>query len=47
MSFDGACSKSENGVGIVLIIPDKTTHPHNVRLEFPCMNNEVEYEALI
>jgi hypothetical protein len=47
MSFDGECSKSRNRVGIVLVIPDKTTHPHAVRLEFPCMNNEAEYEALI
>jgi ribonuclease HI len=47
MSFDGACSKSGNKVGIVLVSPYKTTHPHAVRLEFPCINNEAEYEALI
>jgi ribonuclease HI len=47
MSFDGACSKSGNGVGIVLLSPNKTMHPHVVRLEFSCTNNEAEYEALI
>ena len=47
MSCDGACSKSRNGVGIVLIRPDKMTHHHTLRLEFPCMNNEEEYKALI
>jgi hypothetical protein len=40
MSFDGACSKLGNRVGIVLVSPDKTTHPHTVRLELQCMNNE-------
>jgi hypothetical protein len=47
MSFNGAFSKLGNGVGIVLISPYKTTHPRVVRMEFPCMNNGVEYEALI
>jgi ribonuclease HI len=47
MSFDGACSSSGNGVGIVLKIPDKIIYPHAIRLEFPCTNNEAEYEALI
>jgi ribonuclease HI len=47
MSFDGACSKSGNIVGIVLISPNNTVHPHVVRLEFPCTNNEAKYEALI
>ena len=47
MSFDGASSKSGNEVGIVLVIPDKTMHPHAIRLEFPCTNNEVECGALI
>jgi ribonuclease HI len=27
--------------------PSKTMHPHAVRLEFSCTNNEEEYEALI
>jgi ribonuclease HI len=47
MSFNGAYSKSGNGIGIVLLIPSKIMHPHVVRLEFSCTNNELEYEALI
>jgi ribonuclease HI len=47
MSFDGACSSSGSGVGIVLKGPDSIIHPHAIRLEFPCTNNEEEYEALI
>jgi hypothetical protein len=47
LSFDGACSKSRNGVGIVLLSPNKTMHPHVVRQELFCTNNEAEYEALI
>jgi ribonuclease HI len=47
MSFDGACSTSGSGVGIVLKSPDKVVYPHAIRLEFPCTNNEAEYEALI
>jgi ribonuclease HI len=47
MSFDGACSRSRSGVGIVLVSPEKIMHPHAIRLEFPCTNNEAEYEALI
>jgi hypothetical protein len=47
MSFDGACSKYGNGVGIVLLIPNKTMHSHAIRMEFSCTNNEAGYEALI
>jgi ribonuclease HI len=47
MSFDGACSKSGNGVGIIFKILEVVIHPHVVILEFPCTNTEVEYETLI
>jgi hypothetical protein len=47
MSFDGACSSFGSGVGIVLVSPGKIVHPHVIRLEFSCTNNEAEYEALI
>jgi hypothetical protein len=47
MSFDGACSKSGNGAGIIFKIPQSIVYPHAIRLEFPCTNNEAEYEALI
>jgi hypothetical protein len=47
MSFDGACSRYGNGVGIVLMIPSNIMHPHAIRMEFSCTNNEVEYESSI
>jgi hypothetical protein len=47
ISFDGACSSSWSGVGIVFISLEKIMHPHAIRLEFGCTNNEAEYEALI
>jgi len=46
-SFDGACSKFGNGVGIIFKIPQSSIYPHSIILEFPCTNNEVEYEASI
>jgi len=47
MSFDGACSSSGSGVGIVLVSPKNIMHLHTIRLEFACTNNEAKYEALI
>jgi ribonuclease HI len=47
MSFEGACSSSGSGVGIVFVSQGKIMHPHVIKLEFPCTNNEAEYEALI
>jgi ribonuclease HI len=47
MSFDGACSNSRNGFGIVLMHPSNIMHPHGIRLEFLCTNNEAEYESFI
>jgi ribonuclease HI len=47
ISFDGAYSNSRSGVGIVLLSPNKVVHPHVIRLEFSCTNNEEEYESLI
>jgi ribonuclease HI len=47
MSFDGDCSSFGSGFGIVLVSPGKIVHPHVIRLEFACTNNEAEYEALI
>jgi ribonuclease HI len=47
MSFDGAYSKFVVGVGIVFKSPKYCIYPHVIRLEFPCTNNEAEYEALI
>jgi hypothetical protein len=47
MSLDGACSKYGIRVGIFFKISQSCIYPHEIRLEFPCTNNEAEYEALI
>jgi ribonuclease HI len=47
MSFDGACSKYGNGSGIVFKIHEANIHPHAIKLQFPCTNNDAKYEALI
>jgi hypothetical protein len=47
MSFYGDCSSSGSEVGVVLVGPGKIIHPHTIRLEFSCTNNEVKYEYLI
>jgi hypothetical protein len=39
-SLDGACSKYENGAGIVFKGPQYGIYPHFVKLEFSCTNNE-------
>jgi ribonuclease HI len=47
MSFDGACISFESGVVIFLVSSGNIVHPHVIKLEFVCTNNEAEYEALI
>jgi ribonuclease HI len=47
MSFDDACSSAGSGVGIVFKSPNSVIYLHAIIIEFPCRNNEVEYEALI
>jgi hypothetical protein len=47
MSFDGACCSSRKWSWNYFQNPQEVIHPHAIRLEFPCTNNEVEYEALI
>ena len=47
MSFDGASSSLGSGIEIVFKYSYASIHTHAIGLEFPCINNEVEYEALI
>jgi hypothetical protein len=45
--FDGSvCSKGQ-GIGCVLVSPLGTWFRLAVRLEFPCTNNQSEYETLL
>jgi hypothetical protein len=47
MHFDGSCSNEGNIVGIILISPVGKVHNFSYRLEFFCMNNVIEFEALL
>ncbi|XP_043725630.1 uncharacterized protein LOC122672198 [Telopea speciosissima] len=45
--FNDAANQRGYGVGILLITPDDLYFPFAFRLEFPCTNNIVEYEAYV
>jgi putative ubiquitin-RnfH superfamily antitoxin RatB of RatAB toxin-antitoxin module len=47
MYFDGAVNVCGNGVGAVIISPDKKQYLVLVKLQFGCTNNTAEYEACI
>ncbi|XP_022003140.1 uncharacterized protein LOC110900563 [Helianthus annuus] len=44
---DGASSKEEAGVGLILIDPEGIEYTYALRFEFKTSNNETEYEALL
>ncbi|XP_074324125.1 uncharacterized protein LOC141661043 [Apium graveolens] len=45
--FDGASKIKSSGAGLVLQSPDGFMIEYALKLDFPTMNNETEYEALI
>lgn len=45
--FDGLETTASNGLGVVLSCKDGDTMPLSLKLEFPCFNNAVEYEAYL
>jgi ribonuclease HI len=45
--FDGLTCREGQGVGIVLISPRGAIFEQSVRLEYFCMNNQAEYEAIL
>uniref|UniRef100_A0A2N9G4C6 Uncharacterized protein n=1 Tax=Fagus sylvatica TaxID=28930 RepID=A0A2N9G4C6_FAGSY len=47
MFFDGAVRHEELGAGVVFVSPQKHMLPFAFRLNEPCSNNMVEYQALI
>lgn len=47
MRFDGSVITASNGLGVVLSYEDGDTVPLSFKLEFPCSNNAVEYEAYL
>ncbi|XP_059074917.1 uncharacterized protein LOC131874961 [Cryptomeria japonica] len=47
MEFDGSCSTSGSGAGVVLIPPSGKPIPFSFKLQFMNTNNTAEYEALL
>ena len=47
MYVDGASNKKGSGVGLVLVSPEKVVVEKSLRLDFPAINNEAEYEILL
>jgi hypothetical protein len=45
--FDNAYSKFISGARIFFKSPYSIIYPHAIKLEFPCTNNDIEYQALI
>ena len=44
---NGSATKTMGGARVVLISQEKETLKYAIRLQFPAMNNEAEYEALL
>ena len=47
MRFDGLATIASNGLAIVLSCEDGDIMPLSFKLEFPCSNNAIEYEAYL
>ena len=47
MYFNGAVNQYENGIGVLLIIPDGFHMPLAVKSNFEATNNMAKYEACI
>jgi hypothetical protein len=45
--FDGSVCDKGRGLGCVIVSPHGKSFDLAVRLEFPCSNNQAEYEALL
>ncbi|KAK5838592.1 hypothetical protein PVK06_007324 [Gossypium arboreum] len=47
MNFDGTSNAVGNGIGAVLLSPNRDHYPFTCKLDFNSMNNMAEYEACI
>ncbi len=45
--FDGSSCKERQGIGVVLFSPNGSCFETSVRLEYPCTDNQAEYDALL
>ena len=44
---DGSSALGMGGEGVILLSPEKDILKYRVQLQFPAMNNEAEYEAIL
>lgn len=44
---DKSLAKGMGGVGVVITLPEGDILKYGVKLQFPAINNEVEYEAIL
>jgi ribonuclease HI len=47
MYFDGSYTFKGAGVGVVLIPPEYNILKYAIQIEFPAINNIIEYEGLV
>ena len=47
LRFDGSSTAVSSGAGIVLSRDDEEAVPKSFKLDFPCSNNVMEYEAYL
>ena len=47
MHTDGSSNRQVGGAGVVLLSPEGDVIECMIRLDFPTINNEAEYEALV
>jgi hypothetical protein len=45
--FDDSVCKEGQGISYVLVSPNGLVHETLIRIEYPCTNNQIEYEALL
>lgn len=45
--FNGSNHKNGDGIGILIISPNKIITKFKYRIDDTCLNNEAEYEALV
>ncbi|XP_073125417.1 uncharacterized protein [Henckelia pumila] len=47
LKFDGSSTEGTAGAGVVIISPTEVKTTLSFNLDFPCTNNQAEYEALV
>jgi hypothetical protein len=45
--FDGSACREDQSIGVVLVSPRGAIFEQSIHLEYFCINNQVEYEAIL